>query len=340
MSTANAAREQPVSLPPWLEQPLADLLRRQRGHAVLLAASPGVGLLDLGLAVAQSWLCEAREADTPACGECASCRLVQAHTHPDLLVLVPEALQAALGWAAMEDGEAKASKAKPSREIKVEALRRAVEFAQQTSSRGRAKVVAIFPAERMNAISANTLLKTLEEPPGEARFVLCTEGVDALLPTIRSRCQRVVLHPPEPGLARRWLEARGVREGDVLLAAAGGQPYEALALVEAGVDAPQWAALPQRLARGEGQAVAGWPAPLLVQTLQKLCHDAMAIAVGGSPRYFPSSSFEGLRGDISALSAWARELSRVARHEDHPWHAALLADALVAQAKRHLNSPQ
>lgn len=328
------------TLAPWLVEPLSHLLRRQRGHAVLLAAPPGLGLFELGLAVATRWLCEAEigEAD-PACGACASCRLVQARTHPDLLVLLPEALQDALGWS-FEEGEPRSGKAKPSREIKVEALRRAVEFAQQTRSRARAKAVVIFPAERMNAIAANTLLKTLEEPPGDARFVLCTESLDALLPTIRSRCQIVPLHPPASQAAHAWLKAGGVAEPEVLLAAAGGQPYAACELAQAGIDAAQWRALPQRLARGDTQAVAGWPVPLLVQSLQKLCHDAMAVAVRGTPRYFPSAALQGLRADLPSLSAWARELARVARHEEHPWHGPLLVETLVAQARRHLNSPQ
>lgn len=340
MTAVNEAQTGRAVALPWLEQPLAELLRRQRGHAVLLAAPQGLGLFDLGLALARSWLCENRRAGGLACGACASCQLVQARTHPDLLVLLPEALQEPLGWATTDEGDARASKAKPSREIKVEALRRAVEFAQQTTSRGVAKVVLIHPAEQMNAISANTLLKTLEEPPGAARFVLCSEAVDALLPTIRSRCQIVPLHAPDEATARRWLEEQGVMQADLLLAAAGGQPLAALDLARAGIDAAHWVQLPERLMRGEAQAVSGWPAPLLVQTLQKLCHDALAVAVGAQPRYFPATSFAGIGGSVSALTAWSAQLRRVARHEDHPWNAPLLLDALVAQAMRHLNSPQ
>jgi len=147
---------------PWLEEPL----RRGvsiRSHAVLVHGSDGVGQFELALALAQAWLCEAEGAATRRpCGACASCRLVGAHSHPDLLVLVPEALREALGWeAAGTDGDEpveKAGKAKPSRDIKVEAVRQAVAFVQTTAARGRAKAVLLHPAERMNAISANTLL--------------------------------------------------------------------------------------------------------------------------------------------------------------------------------------
>jgi DNA polymerase-3 subunit delta' len=325
------------SLPyPWLDTALRELLATHRGHAVLLAGPQGVGQFELALALAQAWLCES---DAPAkpCGVCPGCALVRSHTHPDLVVLLPEALQEELGWGSTQaDAEAKASKAKPSREIKVDALRRVVEFAQQTSSRGVAKVVLVHPAERMNAISANTLLKTLEEPPGQARFVLSTEAIDALLPTIRSRCQHLRLSPPDAGTALQWLQAQGMPQADVLLAAAGGQPVTALQLKQQGLDAAAW--LPERLAKGDPAALAGWPVPRAVDALQKVCHDAMCVAGGAPTRYFSSEGFRSMHASIEGLAAWSRELRRVARHEEHPWNAGLLLESLVSQARRALHS--
>ena len=91
-------------------------------------------------------------------------------------------------------GEAKAGgKKQPSKEIKVEAVRGAVAFAQTTPAREAGKVVVLHPAERMNGIAANALLKTLEEPAGSARFILSCSAPEALLPTIRSRCQAFAL---------------------------------------------------------------------------------------------------------------------------------------------------
>src|SRR6185369_3830502 len=194
---------------PWLEHPLAQALAAVRGHALLVHGPQGVGQFEFAQAMAAAWLCETPQASRRhgmACGECASCQLVRARTHPDLLVLLPEALQEALGFAdGTESESADGKKAKPSREIKVDALRSAVAFAQQTSARGVAKVVVLHPAERMNAISANTLLKTLEEPPGAARFLLSCAAPEALLPTIRSRCQSTRLALPAPDEALAWL---------------------------------------------------------------------------------------------------------------------------------------
>src|SRR5690606_8270679 len=99
---------------PWLRQPLAEALAQLHSHAVLLHGPEGVGQFEFALALARAWLCEAQPAPAPgqlasfqpACGRCASCHLIEAGSHPDLMVVLPEALQARLGWqAAGEEGE-------------------------------------------------------------------------------------------------------------------------------------------------------------------------------------------------------------------------------------------
>ena len=331
---------------PWLATVLRETLQTRRAHALLLHGPQGVGQFDLATTIAQAWLCEAddesnavAESQARPCGVCASCRLVQARSHPDLLVLLPEALREPLGWAGADGDEVAAERAsktkQPSKEIKVEAVRAAVNFAQTTSARGRVKVVVLHPAERMNGISANTLLKTLEEPPGNARFLLSCAAPDALLPTIRSRCQSVPLALPPLAPAIAWLAAHGVAEPGVLLAAAGGQPQEALEWSKQGIDAALWQRLPGWVGLGASAGFAGWPLSRVVDALQKLCHDAACVAVGAPPRYFPAASIR--RGaDASALIGWMRELDRVARHAEHPWNAGLMAESLVQQGQRAL----
>ena len=325
---------------PWLGAPLQEALRTQRGHALLIHGPQGIGQFELALTLAQAWLCETNPTQQP-CGTCTSCRLVQAHSHPDLLVLLPEALRESLGWGSAEegdDGEGKASKAKPSKEIKVEAVRAAVSFAQSTSARGQRKVVLIHPAERMNAIAANTLLKTLEEPPGAARFVLSCGAPDALLPTIRSRCQAVPLALPPADVASAWLGQQQVAQPDVLLAAAGGQPLEALEWVREGVDAVTWARLPKQLAAGEVGSLTSWPLPRLVDALHKLCHDAMCLACGAAPRYFPLAALPS-GAALPALVAWSRALRQTVRHDEHPWNLPVMVESLVLQAQQALSAP-
>lgn len=321
---------------PWLAPWLHEALATQRGHAVLLHGPQGIGQWPLALTLAQAWLCEGDRPQRP-CGTCASCRLVQARSHPDLLVLLPEALQAALGWASDEgegtDAGTAAKGRQPSKEIKVDAVRAAVGFAQTTPARGRGKVVVLHPAERMNAIAANALLKTLEEPAGSARFVLACAAPEALLPTIRSRCQAMALRLPDPAQAAAWLGGQGVAGAQVLLAAAGGQPLEALEAAGSGLDAASWTRLPAAVARGDAAPLAGWPLPRAIDALQKLCHDLLCVAVGAAPRYFAADLLAG-QPRLADLLEWSAALQRAARHAEHPLNAGLAIESLVAQGER------
>lgn len=324
---------------PWLAPWLA-AAQRLGSHAVLLQGPQGIGQWELATSLAQGWLCEAPAGPHP-CGRCASCHLVQARSHPDLRVLLPEALQEPLGWSFGSDEEGAAEKGgkgrQPSKEIRVDAVRGAVEFAQTSSARGRAKVLVVHPAERMNGIAANALLKTLEEPPGQARFVLSCAAPEALLPTVRSRCQAIRLAVPDAAVAQAWLAQQGVARPELLLAGAGGQPFEALAWSRAGIGAQEWLRLPAQVARNDASAVAGWPLALVVEALQKLVHDQLAVAVGAAPRYFPADALQPA-APLAALTDWSRELGRIARHAEHPWNAGLAAEALVAQGAKALSA--
>lgn len=327
---------------PWLAATLAAALATHRGHALLVHGAPGVGALPFALVLAQAWLCEGEGegvAGAPArglaarpCGRCGSCRLVQSRVHPDLLVLLPETLRRAHGWPLGGDKEEEDAKKKPSRQIRIDEVRALIDWATRTSARGRGKVAVLHPAEALNLQSANALLKTLEEPPPGTRLVLTAGDPALLLPTVRSRCQRLPLAPPPTEMAADWLAAQGVAQPGVLLAACSGRPLDALALAQAGVDAAAWSALPAAMARGQAAALSGWPVPRVVDALQKLCHDAMARASGAAAQYFPTDRVPA-GGAWPALAAWSQDLARAARNEDHPWQEALMIDSLVTQAR-------
>lgn len=353
------------ALAPWLQAQLAHLLAR-RGHAILLSGPSGLGQYELALALATSWLCEQPTA-LGACGQCASCHTIAARTHPDLCVLLPENLSQALGWSLEDDSapaEADGKKRKPSREIRVDAVRQAVQFAQLTGSGGVGKVVLVYPAERMNTVAANALLKTLEEPPAQLRFVLATEAAEQLLPTIRSRCQThsLVWPPFDDALAwlmqacaERGLGGKNVQQDDlrVLLQAAGGRPADVLSLLaqgEARQAAAQWRALPQAVSRGQASALAAFTPAQAIEALQKLCHDVWAVKLGAAPRFFPVDTLpatalaslpSGARRvsagpTLEGLGQWAKALAASARTAEHPYHPGLMLEALVSQARRAL----
>ncbi|MBU4325940.1 MAG: DNA polymerase III subunit delta', partial [Gammaproteobacteria bacterium] len=280
---------------PWVQRQLQALLA-QRGHAWLLQGPSGLGQYELALALAQTWLCEQPTASGP-CGVCASCHMVDTHAHPDFVVLMPETVMLERGWPLAETAQKEIDdkKRKPSKEIRVEAMRDTVAFAQRTSARGRGLAVLVYPAERMNHVTANALLKTLEEPPGDTRFVLASEATHQLLPTIRSRCQTHAMDwPPEPE-ALQWLQDNAAscptpEQTQVWLRAAGGRPVDALAWAGTGLNAKTWAELPAALARGDWSTLAGWPAAQQLELLQKLCHDLMVQAAGGTPRFFTAAN--------------------------------------------------
>ena len=334
---------------PWQGAALNDALENLSSPASLIHGEPGSGQLEMALNVARAWLCEAPRPDSaasgaslqPACGHCPSCHLVTAGYHPDLKVVLPETLRNTLGWEHGEDDasadKAEAKKRKPSAEIKVDALREVVTFSQRTVSRGRVKVVLIHPAERMNTVAANTVLKTLEEPPGKVRFVLGCEALDDLLPTVRSRCQAWRLPPPDPALVRRWLQEQHAQlsddDAELLLAAAGGSPRAALSLLALGWSGAAWRRLPADAESGMPGVWAGWPLTMVIDTLQKLCHDLACHAVGGAPRYFRADDLPA-HADLERLTAWSAELRQARRHGEHPWNATLKAEALLLQARR------
>ncbi len=323
---------------PWLDDPLRKVLHSAQGHALLLHGPSGVGQFELAMATAQAWLCEQEPTaagHSSACGACPSCRLFESHTHPDFMLLLPDALRESFGWAAFDEGEGaeKSSSAKPSKDIKVDVVRSAVKFAQTTSARGRAKVLVVHPAERLNAVAANALLKTLEEPPGQARFILSSAAPDALLPTIRSRCQAFAVPMPDAANAILWLEQQGVAKPEVLLAATGGQPQDALDWSREGITAQDWLSLPQQLSEGKGTVLASWPLARVVQTLQKLCHDAMRLRIAAAPRYFAIQAWPANRTfDAPRLSNWSRQLEAQARHAEHPWSQPLAIQTMVNAA--------
>ncbi|MEJ8809638.1 DNA polymerase III subunit delta' [Variovorax ureilyticus] len=330
------------TLSPWLRKPLAELLR-QRGHAWLLQGPSGLGQYELGLALAAAWLCEQPEEARKegACGHCPSCHAIKVRTHADLCVLMPEVAMQALGWPLDEKAQADIDdkKRKPSREIRVEAMRDAVGFAQRTSARGLGKVVLVYPAERMNTITANALLKTLEEPVGDVRFVLASEAAWQLLPTIRSRCLGFTLPWPAPEEARDWLVGQGVAAADAtaLLRAAGGRPSDALRLAAQGQSPKAWGLLPKAMVRGDVGALADHAPAQAIDVLQKLCHDLMATDSGAEPRFFDSADLPPVppRG---ALARWSKSLANAAKTAEHPFNAGLMLEALVSEARTTLNS--
>ena len=297
--------------------------RERFAHAWLIHGVAGIGKVRFARAAAAALLCETPQAHL-ACGRCAACQWLRSGNHPDFRALRPEAVALAEGAPAEADEAAPAAdraKKAPSRDIRIEQIRSLETWINTATHRGGARVVLLYPAEALNAVSANALLKLLEEPPAGTIFLLVADTPDRLLPTLVSRCRRLPLALPPAGQARAWLDALGVPDAQAYLAAAGGAPLAAQRAFEAGAPAcPGWfgqwlTALAQRRAQAllprlvdELEKV---PAAEWLGVLQRGLTDLMLVQAGGAVRYYPSLA--------APLAALAERLAPVAVAEAARW---------------------
>ena len=182
-------------------------------HALLFSGPEGVGMEHFAICLSAYLLCVA-EHDSYACGNCKTCLLFKAGSHPDFYHIVPE-----------DDGK----------QIKVEDVRNLINYIYLSSQYSKYKIVLINPADAMNKSASNALLKTLEEPPDDVIMILVSSQPARLAVTIRSRCQRLSFAASNHDMTLDWLVNKTgldrVKSVD-LLNIAQGRPIYALELTE------------------------------------------------------------------------------------------------------------
>jgi len=207
---------------PWLISTSGKLLGSDHTHhGVLVTGPPAIGKYLLGLDLARQMLCEQPEEGRP-CGSCQSCHLVSNSVHPDLHLLMPEVLAedchpALLNHAQryLDIGQS-GQKRKRSSLISVDSARLLAEALLETSRLGGRKVALILAADALNRNAANAMLKVLEEPTGETRFILVTSFPYRLPSTIHSRCIRIDCPAPKRPDVLAWLRTRHEIESEEL----------------------------------------------------------------------------------------------------------------------------
>jgi len=214
---------------PWLEaveKAFSDRLRQDRlAHALLLSGPPDLGKVSLARGFVASALC--LEGTYPACGSCRSCALDASGAHPDRHIVTFEEHP--------RTGDLR-------KELVIDQVRRLFASLCLTNSVSRRKAALVYPVETMNKHTSNALLKTLEEPPGDALIMLVSNAPSRLSATIRSRCQRLDVRMPGHADALAWMRSQNIGEAsgqaELALEAAAGSPLRALRLIETGdVDA-------------------------------------------------------------------------------------------------------
>lgn len=179
---------------------------------LLLTGMVGLGLDRMAQNMSQLGLCrEPHQAPVQACGQCRGCRQWLAGAHPDGFVVVPE------------DGK---------QLIGVDQIRALAASLALTRS-GERRIAVVRPADAMTLAAANSLLKTLEEPPLGTTLILVSHHPAKLPATIRSRCQSITVSVPPWDDALAWMAAQDGREipsrvRSLLLELGGGAPLRAL----------------------------------------------------------------------------------------------------------------
>jgi DNA polymerase III subunit delta' len=283
-----------------------DTLRRssaagRMAHALLFVGPAGVGKRTAAHFLAASLLCtRVPENELDACGDCASCRMMQAGTHPDFLSV------------ACPEGKS---------ELPIELLVGSREnrgnegLCHDLSLRpmvGRRRVAVIDDADRMSNESSNALLKTLEEPPSYAVLVLIAADASKILPTIRSRCQTVRFRPLAAAILARLIKELDWSENPQ-------EAQDAAELSEGSLTAAQQLLNPQlRALRNTLVAAFGKPTVQSFATSQAVL--AALDAMGGDSQQQRTNAQVVVRFVIDVFRATLREWCSVPSEAKEPDH--------------------
>ena len=206
------------------------LLQEKFSHAYLFSGPRGAGKVTAALELAKALNCPSSPLDD-CCDRCETCRRIQNGNHPDVVRISPEGAS-----------------------IKIDQVRRLQREFSYAAAEAERRVVIIEQAETMTVEAANSILKFLEEPVTPMVAVLIADREDAVLPTIRSRCQQIRFVQPLP----EHLEQRLIGEGmDPALAriaahlADGGEAARRLAGGE------EFARLCEQVIKWSGEVLAG-----------------------------------------------------------------------------------
>lgn len=333
---------------PWQHEAWQQLLtmRQRMPHAILLHGPQGIGKTIFAEHLAKSLLCETTDALGHACGHCASCGWFAQYSHPDYRRVRPELLDEE--DASSTEGEApesekksaKASKA-PSKEIVINQVRALADFMNISTHRQGMRVIVLYPAEAVNIPAANALLKSLEEPNAKTVFILVSNSLDRLLPTILSRCHKFALGMPSQQQAMTWLGAQRVSDAEVWLAQQGGAPLAALqmaqsenrgemddflrALAQPGVEASLKMA--EKIQKIELAASVSW--------MQRWLYDIFSYKQSGRIRYYPRYKNElallAARVETGALLAAIKNTGERQAIAGHPLSAKLFIEDMLLE---------
>jgi DNA polymerase-3 subunit delta' len=359
---------------PWLDAIWDSLKLSEFPNAVLIHGQAGIGKFPFSIQLAKALLCETSLASKP-CDQCEACRWFDSGNHPDFIALVPETHRKLLPHSEFDNEvdspkKTKASQAeidnevsdkKEKKSISIEDARGAIEGLSIGSHRGGNRVILVYPLEMLRADSANTLLKSLEEPPKNTIFILVADRLDRVLPTIRSRCRLLAAPRPDRLNGLDWLRNQlsnipGLKISNADLESIydeqGGAPYAVLESLIArhnedekdeltiAIQASKY--LLQGMSQGgrmnwldTAEKTQKARYSILLATMQRWVSDIQSCAQMGGPRYYPKHEATikllAQQARLAKLLRFWKSLIQARRHENHPLATRIQLEALLSQ---------
>jgi DNA polymerase-3 subunit delta' len=359
---------------PWLEPLWNGLDLAKLPNAVLIHGQSGIGKFEFAIELARALLCETSAGSKP-CNQCEACRWFDSGNHPDFIALVPETHRKLLPHGNFEsevdapkkskistaDSDTDAPEKKEKKSISIEDARSAIEGLSIGAHRGGNRVILVYPLEMLRTDSANTLLKSLEEPPSNTIFILLADRLDRVLPTIRSRCRLMCAPRPDRSIGLDWLRTQlnsfpslKMSDADVesIYDEQGGAPYAVLdsLIARHNQDEKDELTIAMQASRYLLQAMSqgvriNWldaadktqkaRYSVLLATMQRWTSDLQSCAQMGSTRYYPKHEAAikilGQQARLPKLLRFWKSLVQARRHENHPLATRIQMEALLSQ---------
>ena len=365
-----------TKIAPWLEPLWESFDLNAFPSAVLIHGQAGIGKFELAVELAKALLCEGTSGNqSKPCNQCEACHWFDSANHPDFIALVPETHRRLLPHSDLEadvespkkskasqvDSDSEPAEKKEKKNISIEETRSAIEGLSIGSHRGGNRVILVYPLEMLRPDSANTLLKSLEEPPSKTIFILLADRLDRVLPTIRSRCRLISAPRPDRTVGLAWLRDQlpqipGMKVADTDVEAIydeqGGAPYDVLESLiarhnkdekdELTITLQASRYLLQSMAQGlrinwldAAEKTQKARFSILLATMQRWVSDVQSIAQQGMPRYYPKheTTIRGLASQarLPKLLRFWKSLIQARRHENHPLATRIQMEALLSQ---------
>lgn len=375
MMTSQSSGKQTPNFAPWFKSTWESLNLLNLPSAVLIHGQSGIGKFEFAIELAKAILCESAAPLSRPCNECEACHWFESANHPDFIALVPETHRKLLphgdfdveadsskkSKAISSDSDGEASEKKEKKNISIEETRNAIEGLSIGTHRGGSRVILIYPLEMLRSDSANTLLKSLEEPPENTIFILLADRLDRVLPTIRSRCRFVSVPRPDRSTGLEWLRNQmalvpnskfSSAEIESIYDEQGGAPYAVLQSLIARhhqddkdeltiaiqasnnlLRAMSQGARIEWLDTAEKTQKARYST--LLSTMQRWTADLLSSAQMGHPRYYPKHEAViqtlAKQARMPKLLNFWKSLVHARRHENHPLATRIQLEALLSQ---------